>query len=166
MLQEIQTAGKLDLSRLKAEIEGLGSSHALLHLGPSPASSFSPVMLRTRPYPPALESFFSKVKKYIAFITRQVLFLVQTVLDLRWFNLEFFSFMMVQNQYIFSKKCTSNFEFWSLPRLAVRDGLRSRCRPVATAPHSHAVTRASSQYPAVYRAAVWFVCLLFLDIEL
>lgn len=40
---------------------------------------------------------------------------VQMVPDLRWFD---FDFSVVQKRYIFSRSCTSNFEFRSFPGLA------------------------------------------------
>ena len=36
---------------------------------------------------------------------------IQMILDLQWFNLQFFNFMMMQKQYTFSRNHTSNFEF-------------------------------------------------------
>ena len=39
--------------------------------------------------------------------------------QLRWFNLQFFDFMMVWKQYVFSRICTSHFEFWSFPQLVI-----------------------------------------------
>lgn len=40
---------------------------------------------------------------------------IQMVPNLWWFDLRFFSFMMVWNQYKVSRNCTSDFEFWSFP---------------------------------------------------
>lgn len=44
---------------------------------------------------------------------------IETVFDLQWFDLRFFDFAMVPKRYIFSKYCTSNFEFCSFHGLAI-----------------------------------------------
>lgn len=45
-------------------------------------------------------------------------FKCQTFPNLWLFNLQYFYFMMVWKQYVFSRNCTLNFEFWYFPRQA------------------------------------------------
>ena len=44
---------------------------------------------------------------------------IYTVLDLRWFNLRLFGYMVMGKWYTFSRNCTLNFDLWSLPGLSV-----------------------------------------------
>ena len=74
---------------------------------------------------------------------------VQAVLSLRWFNLEFFDFTMVQKWYEFSRNLTSDFEFGSFlhQQYAVRYTLMmlgSGNEPQL--PVSHTIKRVNNRY--------------------
>ena len=66
-----------------------------------------------------------------------IITLVQMVPDLLWFDLWFFNFTMVQKWYTFSRNCSSNFEFWSFPRLTIHGMILSRDVAGSSEPHNH-----------------------------
>lgn len=81
--------------------------------------------------------------------------LLQMSLDLWWFDLQFFDFMMVWKQSTFSRNCTSNFGFWSFPGLLI-------CRKILScAAWQRQQTEAPSQPPDQrvnnwYHSTVWY----------
>lgn len=87
---------------------------------------------------------------------------VQVVPDLWWFE-QFFNFMMVQKQYIFSRNRTSNFDLFPGQQNLVR------CCPVMLGsgsdpklPVSHAVTRVHSWNLTAHCvvSVFWILCLV------
>ena len=63
-------------------------------------------------------------------------FCIKMVLDLQCFNLGFFNFTVVQKRYTFSRNHTSNFEFWSFPKLAICSTILSCDSGQLTVSHS------------------------------
>lgn len=77
---------------------------------------------------------------------------VQMVLDLWWLDLKFFIFMMVKMKHTFSRKCTSDFELWYVPELAIwvwpsLTMLGSSSKPELSV--SHVIMKVNNCYPVV-----------------
>ena len=77
----------------------------------------------------------------------QALFHIQKVPDLRWFNLWFFNFTMVQKRCAFRRNQTWNFEFCFFSRLVIWGTTPSRDDGRASSHSSRPATRSPGQTP-------------------
>lgn len=82
-----------------------------------------------------------------------VFFSTQKAPNLLWFDLGFFNFMMVQKGYVFNKRHTLNFKFWSFPRPAIccmilsHDAGQHQQPEAPSWPHDHG---GNNRYPTAH----------------